>query len=180
MTTASTSTSSATSSVTSSRTDMVGLSSVDRSNIGRIVVVISRFNEGVTRRLLDGAMHALADAGYGEDRVDAVWVPGAFELAVTVRRALGTGRYRAAVALGAVIRGETPHFDYICAETARGLSDTARETGIPVGFGVLTCDTLAQAMARAGGEAGNKGAEAAAAALETADTLDQIDPRAES
>ncbi|MCZ6917710.1 MAG: 6,7-dimethyl-8-ribityllumazine synthase [Gemmatimonadetes bacterium] len=143
-------------------------------------MAVSRFNEGVSRGLLDGAVAALEELGYTQDRVDVLWVPGAFELPVTVRRALATGRYRAAVALGAVIRGETPHFDYICAETTRGLGETARETGIPVGFGVLTCDTLAQAMARAGGEAGNKGAEAATAALETADTLMQMDARAET
>jgi 6,7-dimethyl-8-ribityllumazine synthase len=142
------------------------------------MVVVSRFNEGVTRRLLEGAMTALSDAGYGEDRVDVAWVAGAWELPVAIQRALATMRYRAAVALGAVIRGETPHFDFICAEASRGLAEIARLTGVPVGFGVLTCDTLAQAMARAGGEAGNKGAEAAAAAVETADTLDQVDGRA--
>jgi 6,7-dimethyl-8-ribityllumazine synthase len=129
-----------------------------------VVIVVSQFNEGVTRRLLEGAMMALADAGYDEEHVDVVWVPGAWELPISVRRVLDTKAYRAAVALGAVIRGETPHFDYICAEAARGLGDT--------------CDTLAHAMARAGGEAGNKGAEAAAAAIETANTLDQVDRRA--
>lgn len=151
-----------------------------RSDAERVIVVVSRFNEAVSRGLLDGAVGALAELGYGKTSVDVVWVPGAFELPVTVRKALGTGRYRAAVALGAVIRGETPHFDYICAETTRGLGETARELGIPVGFGLLTCDTLSQAMARAGAEAGNKGAEAATAALETANTLVQMDARAET
>ncbi len=153
-------------------------SSLDRSPPGRVLVVVSRFNEGVTRRLLEGAITALAGAGYPEDRVDVIWVPGAWELTISVRRALDTKAYRAAVALGAVIRGETPHFDYICAEAARGLGVAAQETGVPVGFGVLTCETLTQAMARAGGDAGNKGAEAAAAAIETANTLDQVDGRA--
>ena len=153
-------------------------SSLNRSPPGRVLVVVSRFNEGVTRRLLEGAITALADAGYPEDRVDVIWVPGAWELPISVRRALDTKAYRAAVALGAVIRGETPHFDYICAEAARGLGVAAQETGVPVGFGVLTCETLTQAMARAGGDAGNKGAEAAAAAIETANTLDQVDGRA--
>ncbi len=153
-------------------------SSRDHSPPGRVLVVVSRFNEAVTRRLLEGAMTALADAGYSENSVDVVWVPGAWELPVSVKRALDTKAYRAAVALGAVIRGETPHFDYICAEAARGLGTAAQETGTPVGFGLLTCETLAQALARAGGEAGNKGAEAAVAALETADTLDQVDGRA--
>ena len=172
------STSSGTNSATFSPTDMAKASRSDRSAPGRVVIVVSRFNEGVTRRLLEGAMTALADAGYDEAHVDVVWVPGAWELPMSVRRVLDTKVYRAAVALGAVIRGETPHFDYICAEAARGLGDTARATGIPVGFGVLTCDTLAHAMARAGGDAGNKGAEAAAAAIETANTLDQVDRRA--
>ena len=157
---------------------MTNDSSTDRSAPGRVAVVVSRFNEAVTRRLLEGAMTALADAGYDEGHVDVTWVPGAWELPVSVRRALETRRYRAAVALGAVIRGETPHFDYLCAEASRGLGDTALTTGLPVGFGMLTCESLAQAMARAGGEAGNKGAEAAAAAIETADTLEQVDGRA--
>lgn len=159
---------------------MTGRSSGDRSDTGRIVVVVSRFNESVTQRLLRGALDTLAGAGFSEDVVDVVWVPGAFELPVAVSRALATERYRAAVALGAVIRGETPHFDYICAGTAQGLAETARETGIPVGFGVLTCDTMAQALARAGGEAGNKGSDAATAAVETADALDRFDRRAEA
>jgi len=170
--------SSGTSSAICSRTDMTNDSSTDRSAPGRVVVVVSRFNEAVTRRLLEGAMTALADAGYDEGHVDVMWVPGAWELPVSVRRALETRRYRAAVALGAVIRGETPHFDYICTEASRGLGDTALTTGLPVGFGMLTCESLAQAMARAGGEAGNKGAEAAAAAIETANTLEQVDGRA--
>lgn len=122
----------------------------------------------------------MAGAGFPEDLVDVVWVPGAFELPVAVTRALATERYRAAVALGTVIRGETPHFDYICTGTAQGLAETARATGIPVGFGVLTCDTMAQALARAGGEAGNKGSDAATAAVETADALDRFDRRAEA
>ena len=153
----------------------------DRSRSERIVVVVSRFNEAVTRRLLQGALDTLAEKGYSpEHGVDVVWVPGAFELPVAVSRALASGRYRAAVALGAVVRGETPHFDHICAETTRGLGQIAREAGIPVGYGVLTCDTMGQATARAGGAAGNKGAEAAAAALETADTLAQFDQHVET
>lgn len=144
----------------------------------RVLVVVSRFNEGVTRRLLDGALGAVQRRGIDTDRVDVVWVPGAFELPVAVARAVGSGRYRCAVALGAVIRGETAHFDMIAHEATRALGETARETGIPVGFGLLTCDTLEQALARAGGEAGNKGAEAADAALETAETLDRLDERA--
>lgn len=140
----------------------------------RVLVAVSRFNEAVTRRLLEGARQALADDGIGEGAVDVVWVPGAFELPVVVQRGLATGRYRCAVALGAVVRGETPHFDFVAAEAARGLGEAARRAGRAVGFGLLTTDTLEQAMARAGGAAGNKGAEAARAALETAAVLDRL------
>ena len=116
-------------------------------------------------------MAELSVAGYPADRVDVVWVPGAFELPVAVHTGLGAGGYAMAVALGAVIRGETPHFEYICAEATRGLGEAGLRFATPVGFGLLTCDTLEQALARAGGNAGNKGAEAAAAAVETARML---------
>lgn len=141
---------------------------------GRAAVVVSRYNEGVTRRLLEGALKTLAEAGWREDRVDVVWVPGAFELPLAVDRLLATGRYRLAVALGAVVRGETPHFEYVSRAAVEGLSRVALHRGLPVGFGVLTCDTLAQALARAGGEAGNKGSEAAAAALEMLEVVDRL------
>ncbi len=133
----------------------------------RALVVVARFNEGVTRKLLDGARAALAEAGFDDDAVDVIWVPGAFELPVTVRRGFESGRYLLAVALGAVIRGETPHFEYVAGAASHGLMNVATEYGIPVGFGLLTCDEMAQALARAGGEAGNKGEEAARAAIET-------------
>jgi 6,7-dimethyl-8-ribityllumazine synthase len=141
------------------------------SNRDRVVVVVSRFNEAVTRRLLDGALEALQDEGFPAHVVDVLWVPGAFELPVVVKGALQTGRYGFAVALGVVIRGETPHFEYISAETTRGLGEIARASGLAVGFGLLTCDTFQQAAARAGGDAGNKGVEAARAAVETAKVL---------
>lgn len=141
----------------------------------RVFLAASRFNEAVTRRLMDGARAALADDGVPDDAVDVMWVPGAFELPVVVDRALATGRYRCAVAVGVVIRGETPHFEYIAAEVTRGLGRTALRHGVPVGFGVLTTDTLEQAVARAGGAAGNKGAEAARAALETARAIARLD-----
>ncbi len=141
---------------------------------GRALVVASRFNEGVTLRLLEGARSTLQNGGFQDDFIDVVWVPGAFELPVTVHCGLATGRYALAVALGAVIRGETPHFEYIAAETARGLGEAATRYSTPVGFAVLTCDTMAQALARAGGDAGNKGEEAAQAALETAQTLQRF------
>jgi 6,7-dimethyl-8-ribityllumazine synthase len=147
----------------------------ERQLTGRALVVASRFNEAVTRKLLNGAAEALHNAGFSSDDVDLVWVPGAFELPVAIHHGLATQRYVLAVAIGAVIRGETPHFEYICSEAARGLSEAAIRYSTPVGFGVLTCDTMNQALARAGGEAGNKGEEAAQAALETALALKQID-----
>ena len=140
----------------------------------RVLIVVARFNEGVTRRLLDGARTALAEAGFGNDRTDVLWVPGAFELPVAIRSGLETGRYALAVALGAVIRGETPHFDYVAGAASHGLMQAATESGIPVGFGLLTCDTMAQAQARAGGDAGNKGEEAARAAVETLRALEGL------
>ncbi|MSR07603.1 MAG: 6,7-dimethyl-8-ribityllumazine synthase [Gemmatimonadetes bacterium] len=139
-----------------------------RSRRPRALVVVSRFNEAVTRRLLDGARERLDTAGFDHD---AVWVPGAFELPLAVHAGLATRRYAIAVALGAVIRGDTPHFEYICAEATRGLGDTALRHSIPVGFGLLTCDTMDQALARAGGDAGNKGSEAAAAAIDTLEAI---------
>jgi 6,7-dimethyl-8-ribityllumazine synthase len=144
----------------------------------RVLIVASRFNEGVTRRLVEGARAALAESGIADDRVDLVWVPGAFELPLVVHRGLATGRYRLAVALGAVIRGETPHFEYVAGAASRGLADAATRFGIPIGFGVLTCDTLAQALARAGGEAGNKGEEAARAAVDTLHAVESFESRA--
>jgi 6,7-dimethyl-8-ribityllumazine synthase len=137
-------------------------------------VCAARFNEAVTRRLVDGALGALGAGGYGPDRVDLIWVAGAFELPLVIDRGLATGRYRLAVALGAVVRGETPHFEYIAAEATRGLGTVALARGVPVGFGLLTCDTLEQALARAGGAAGNKGAEAAQAALESVEALARL------
>ena len=140
----------------------------------------SRFNEGVTRRLLDGAEGALERAGFAPERIDVVWVPGAFELPVAIHAGLATGRYGLAVAVGAVIRGETPHFDFIAAEATRGLGEAALRFSIPVGFGLLTCETMEQALARSGGDAGNKGAEAAEAAVETARVIRRFDGGAEA
>lgn len=141
----------------------------------RYAVVASRFNETVTQRLVDGALDALTRHGVDLDDVDVIWVPGAWELPAAARAALATERYDALVAVGAVIRGETPHFDYIAAEAARGLADAGSEFGTPIGFGVLTCDTLEQAEARAGGAHGNKGWDAALAAVEMSDLLDRLD-----
>ncbi len=138
---------------------------------GRVGIVVSRFNETVTTRLLAGARACLAERGVDDARVDVFWVAGAWELPVLARALLAGGGYAALCALGAVVRGETPHFDVIAGEAARGLMALQVEYGVPVGFGVLTCDTLDQAIARAGGAAGNKGTDAMAAALEVALTL---------
>ena len=141
---------------------------------GRVAVLVSRYNELVTTRLLEGARAALRDAGVATEAVDVVWVPGAFELPAAAAAAAATGRYACLVALGAVIRGDTPHFDYVAGEAARGLGDVAVRHALPVGFGVLTVDTMQQATDRAGGAAGNKGYEAAEAALATADVIAQL------
>jgi 6,7-dimethyl-8-ribityllumazine synthase len=146
----------------------------------RVVVVASRFNETITRPLVDGALEALVAHEVAFDDIDVVWVPGAWELPLAARRALESGRYDALVALGAVIRGDTPHFDFVAGEASRGLALVCIDAGIPVGFGLLTCDTMDQALARAGGVHGNKGWDAALAALETTDVLDQIEPADES
>jgi 6,7-dimethyl-8-ribityllumazine synthase len=141
---------------------------------GRVAILVSRYNEMITARLLDGALACCDEAGVPREDVDVVWLPGAFELTVAAAAAAATGRYACLVALGAVIRGATPHFEYVAAAAATGLTDVSREHAVPVGFGVLTVDTLEQAMERAGGHAGNKGHEAAAAALGAADAIAQL------
>jgi 6,7-dimethyl-8-ribityllumazine synthase len=140
----------------------------------RFAVVASRFNESITRPLADAAVDALVRHGAALDDVDLVWVPGAWELPSAARFLLAMERYHALVAVGAVIRGDTPHFDYVAGEASRGLADASAEFETPVGFGLLTCDTMAQAEARAGGEHGNKGWDAALAALEMADLFGRL------
>ena len=132
----------------------------------RIGIALARFNQAVTDRLLAGALEALAHHGVADDAIDVAVVPGAFELPLCAERMAAMGRYDALVCLGAVVRGETPHFDFVAAEAARGVADVARRYDLPVAFGVLTTDTVEQALARAGGERGNKGYEAAVTALE--------------
>ncbi len=144
------------------------------SRAGRVAVVVSRFNEIVTKRLLEGGERCLRDHQVPESAVDVIWVPGAFELPVAAETAAVSGRYAAIIALGCVIRGETAHFEYVAGEAARGLGNVALAHRLPVGFGVLTTESLDQALARAGGEAGNKGYEAAEAALATIDVLAQL------
>jgi 6,7-dimethyl-8-ribityllumazine synthase len=142
--------------------------------VGRVAILVSRYNELITTRLLEGALACCEEAGIRREDVDVVWVPGAFELPAAAAAAAGTKRYACLVALGAVIRGDTPHFEYVAAESARGLNTVAVTHALPVGFGVLTVDTMQQAVERAGGDAGNKGHEAAAAALEAADVIAQL------
>ena len=140
----------------------------------RFALVVSRFNEAITSRLLDGARAALVEAGAASDRIAVYMVPGAFELPQAARCAAETGQYEAIVCLGCVIRGETPHFEYISAAVAHGLMEASGETGVPMAFGVLTTDSWEQAEARAGEGRDNKGFEAAAAALEMAELFTSV------
>lgn len=146
----------------------------------RVAVVASRFNQEITRALADGALDALVRHGCAADDVDVVWVPGAWELPVAAHRLAASGRYDALVVVGAVIRGDTPHFDYVAGEASRGLAQVQQEFEIAVGFGLLTTDTLEQAQARAGGAHGNKGWDAALAALEMADLFLQLEGGADA
>jgi 6,7-dimethyl-8-ribityllumazine synthase len=139
----------------------------------RFAIVVSRFNEVVTSKLLDGAVECLRAHDVDEDDVVVAWVPGAFELPIVARRVASSG-YDAVICLGAVIRGETAHFDHVAGQAANGIRGAAEETGVPVIFGVLTTDTLGQAMDRAGGKHGNKGWDAAMAAMETASVLERL------
>jgi 6,7-dimethyl-8-ribityllumazine synthase len=141
---------------------------------GRVAILVSRYNELITTKLLDGALACCKEAGLGREAVDVVWLPGAFELPAAAAIVAESQVYRCLIALGAVIRGETPHFEYVAAEAARGLNEVSVRYGVPVGFGVLTVETMQQAVERAGGSAGNKGREAAEAALRTADVIAQL------
>lgn len=141
----------------------------------RIGIVASRFNEFIVEQLMEGALDALKRAGIDEKQIVMAWVPGAFELPVAAEKMAASGRIDAVIALGAVIRGGTPHFDYVAGECARGIREAAQRHGIPVAFGVLTTDTIEQALERAGTGEGNKGFDAATAALETARSLNSIE-----
>lgn len=140
----------------------------------RIAVIVARFNAHVTRPLYDGCLEELAAHGAPSGAVTTIEVPGCFELPLVARTLAEHRRFDAVVCLGAVIRGDTPHFDYVSAETARGIQDAALQTGVPVIFGVLTTDNEEQALARAGGEAGHKGREAALTAIEMAHTMNRL------
>ena len=141
----------------------------------RVAVVVAMFNDQITRRLTDGALALAAECGVREDDIAVYWVPGAFEIPIVAQRLAEDGEVDAVCAIGVVIRGETPHFELVAGETTRALMEIGRETGVPVGNGVIATNDLAQAEARAGGAVGNKGAEAMYAALHTACLLKQID-----
>ena len=142
----------------------------------RIGVVVARFNEFVTRPMLDGALDTLRRHGVTEDQIDVAWTPGSFEIPLVARRMAEHGGYDAVICLGAVIRGATPHFDYVSANMASGIMRAGYETGVPVIFGVLTTNTVDEAIDRAGAKAGNKGRDAAVAAVEMAGLLRQLRP----
>ena len=141
----------------------------------RVVIVAARFNDFVVSRLIEGAIDALVRHGASEKNLELVRVPGAYEMPLVVKKLALTRRFDAIVALGAVIKGDTAHFDFVAGECSSGVARASLDSGVPVGFGVLTCDTFEQAIDRAGGKAGNKGAEAALAALETHNLLKRLD-----
>ena len=140
----------------------------------RFFLAASRFNELISSRLLEGAKDFLLRHDVQPQDIDVTWVPGAWELPLAAREGALTGKYDAVIALGAIIRGDTPHFDFVASEVSKGLAMVELEQRVPVAFGVLTCDTLEQALLRAGSKSGNKGADAAAAAIEMADLLSQL------
>lgn len=154
---------------------MVQVSSGSLAGRGkRIGIAVARFNEVVTERLLEGAVAALTGAGVASEDVVVAWVPGAFELPLCCRWLAESGRFDAVVMLGAVVRGGTDHYEYVCSGVTEGAVRVQLDTGVPLGFGVLTCSEMDQALARAGGEAGNKGADAAMAALAMTDLRQQL------
>jgi 6,7-dimethyl-8-ribityllumazine synthase len=140
----------------------------------RFAIAAASFNEIVTSKLVDGARACFQAHGVGEADLDVAWAPGAFELPLLAKRFAGSGRYDAVLCLGAVIRGETSHFEFVAGECARGVQQVALDTGVPVAFGVLTTDTLHQALDRAGGKHGNKGWDSAMAAMQMSSVLEEI------
>lgn len=141
---------------------------------GRLAIVVARYNESITRKLLEGALATLAENGVAQDNIDVAWVPGAFEIPLVAHRMAKSGRYVAVICLGAVVRGETTHDQHINRAVSVGIESAARDSGVPVLFGVLTCDTLEQAIHRSGGNVGNKGSECALAALEMVSLLEKL------
>jgi 6,7-dimethyl-8-ribityllumazine synthase len=140
----------------------------------RFGVVMSRFNDLIGRRLLEGALDAFSRHGVADNDVEVALVPGAFEIPVTAKARAGSGRFDAVLCVGAIIRGATPHFDYVAAEASKGIASVAMQTGVPVLFGVITADTIEQAIERAGTKAGNKGYDSAVAAIEMANLMTSV------
>jgi 6,7-dimethyl-8-ribityllumazine synthase len=141
----------------------------------RIGITVSRFNNFITTKLLDGALDALKRHGVDLDEVDIFWTPGAFEIPATAKRLAESNRYNAIICIGAVIRGATPHFDFVASESAKGIAQVSFNTGVPVIYGVITTETIEQAIERTGTKMGNKGAEAAVAAIEMANLYRRIE-----
>jgi len=140
----------------------------------RFAIVVSRFNSLVTQRLLDGALDALRRHGADENAITVVYVPGSFEIPLAAKRLAQSGAFDAVICLGCILRGDTPHFEYVASEAAKGIAQVALETGVPTIFGVVTADTLEQALERAGAKAGNRGFEAAMTAMEMANLMRQL------
>jgi 6,7-dimethyl-8-ribityllumazine synthase len=137
-------------------------------------IVVSRFNEFITTKLLDGAIDTLTRHGADDGKIDIAWVPGTFEIPVIAKKMASSGKYDAVICIGALIRGATPHFDYIAAEVSKGIAQVGLDTGVPTIFGVITADNIEQAIERAGTKSGNKGSAAAAAAIEMASLLSTL------
>ena len=140
----------------------------------RFAVIVSRFNDFITGKLLEGAVDALVRHGAKEEDIDVIKVPGAFEIPLAARKVASKGSYNALICLGTVIRGATPHFDYVAAEVSKGIATASMETGVPMAFGVLTTDTIEQAVERAGTKSGNKGFDAAMTAIEMAQVFKKL------
>ena len=140
----------------------------------KFCIIISRFNEFIGSKLLSGAIDELKRHGVEENNIDVVWCPGAFEIPLVAKKCASTGNYNAIITLGAVIKGSTSHYDYVCAEVSKGVASVSLETGVPVIFGVLTTDNIEQAIERAGTKAGNKGSDAAKAAIEMANLMNMF------
>ncbi len=143
-------------------------------NNEKFCIIVARFNEFISSKLLSGAIDELMRHGVKEENIDILWVPGAFEIPLIAKKAAKTSKYNAIIALGAVIKGSTSHYDYVCAEVSKGVASVSLETDIPVIFGVLTCDNIEQAIERAGTKAGNKGADAAKSAIEMSNLISKI------
>jgi len=141
---------------------------------GKFAIVVSRFNEFITTRLLDGALDCLKRHGVSDEQITVVWVPGACEITIAAKKLAQSGQYVAVLCLGAVIQGQTSHYDYVCQQVARGIGQVSYDSGIPTIFAVLTCETFEQAVERAGTKMGNAGADAALTAIETVNVMEQI------